>query len=632
MRVLSSPLVLLLLGLPAAASAQAPQIITQQPPAVQAQLNIERVEINTPIELTWQASAQPFGQYSYEVTYDRARTSDTSTVTLVRLDDAALAGRPSGPLIPGQQYSIRIRPQQILPAGAIPGMGRGAEGERNIVIRVFREGGAGFFESSSFSWRFQYDTLPPDPPTITEVLPGERRLQVGWRPPARDTDVSTYQVFYCPNVSTSTITSGDLDALGPELPCDDPLASSNFDRTQTSAAITTGLQNDVAAVLAVRSTDPFGNVSVLSELATGTPLEVTDYWELYRREGGAEEGGFCFIATAAYGSYAHPAVQVLRAFRDRVLGQSAAGKLVVWAYYQASPPMAAAVAADPSLAGWTRAALVPVALLALVCLAAPLLLLGGLGLWLFRRVGRRARATAAAAGAALLILGLAPPAQAFRPESSLRTLGVAFEFRGGPSLPALADEQGGPENNDAFLRIFGSDPRPLYNLGAELQLYRGVGTLGVGGSFGFMQWVGRSLFGPEDATSKDTTVFNILPLTLTAVYRFDYFLERASIPFVPYVRGGLAYYVWWVTQGTGEVARAGEAVGRGGKFGLTGSLGISFLLNALEPTSAGHLFSTTGIRGTYLFAEVNALHVDGFGARGFDFSDLTWNLGLMLEM
>lgn len=48
----------------------------------------------------------------------------------------------------------------------------------------------------------------------------------------------------------------------------------------------------------------------------------------------------CFIATAAYGTATAEQIDVLRAFRDQVLLQSALGSQFVAWYYQASPPVA----------------------------------------------------------------------------------------------------------------------------------------------------------------------------------------------------------------------------------------------------------------------------------------------------
>lgn len=68
----------------------------------------------------------------------------------------------------------------------------------------------------------------------------------------------------------------------------------------------------------------------------------------------------CFIATAAYGSYLHPDVEVLRDFRDHYLLTNKIGrKFVAW-YYQNSPILASTIAGNDSLRTLTRAALTPI--------------------------------------------------------------------------------------------------------------------------------------------------------------------------------------------------------------------------------------------------------------------------------
>lgn len=98
----------------------------------------------------------------------------------------------------------------------------------------------------------------------------------------------------------------------------------------------------------------------------------------------------CFIATAAYGSYLDPHVQVLRDFRDHVLLKNPVGRMLVDLYYEYSPPLAAIISRHQGLRAAVRIILTPLVFSVAypsASVAAILILLGLTGL---RRMRKRA--------------------------------------------------------------------------------------------------------------------------------------------------------------------------------------------------------------------------------------------------
>lgn len=601
------------------------------------------------LQLEWRAIVTDFTtSYDFELSYDQTpvnnRNVDDPSTIRVKLEEVPNVGRASGSVRSGELNVVRIRPIDIVcvassttanPCTEGNGLNnpKGEKINRRIRLTIFPAGRAGenMVPALSQDWEFYFDTRRPTAPTITRLDSGDGRLGVTFPTPEPTDDNASFEVVWWTKTASTPTDAAGLANITPAG------RKRGISATQTRTSID-GLVNEREYVVAMQTVDPMGNLSVIGAPVVGSPTNVRDYFEYYREQGGAEEGGFCFVATAAYGDYDAPAVRLLRTFRDGVLARLPLGDRLIAAYYRWSPPLARAIAEDPSLRAEARAVLAPVVVLAALIMLAPLVVLARLAL---RRRSRRAAAAVVGLGVALA-LGAPGEARAdsTRPKPT-GLFGVGLELRGGPYLPRMATE-GGPAG-DTFERIFGTpsggtyrvDPNPLFRLGGDLQLLRGVGTLGIGASFGFMQFVGRGLF-VDGTRSTDTSVLNVMPLELTAFYRFDLLEDRVGIPIVPYVRGGLAYHVWWVTNGTGEIARAAGAAGddlvaRGGKLGLTASLGAALLLNVLEPNTARSLYETTGFRGTYLFGQLDILEVDGFGGDGFDLSDLTWSVGLSFE-
>lgn len=144
---------------------------------------------------------------------------------------------------------------------------------------------------------------------------------------------------------------------------------------------------DEVALLVANITDLDNHKATFSTDGTSTPVT-----EPTATNGGGGGGG-CFIATAAYGSYLHPQVQVLRDFRDRYLLSNAPGRAFVALYYRLSPPLADFIAGHEFLRGMMRVALTPiVAAVSHPALAVAALLLASIGL--YRPVRRRFQAFA----------------------------------------------------------------------------------------------------------------------------------------------------------------------------------------------------------------------------------------------
>ena len=64
--------------------------------------------------------------------------------------------------------------------------------------------------------------------------------------------------------------------------------------------------------------------------------------------------GDCFIATASFGDSAHPTVEQLRDFRNRILMQSRVGRYITTIYTRYSPSMAHWLMGHPNLKPLTR--------------------------------------------------------------------------------------------------------------------------------------------------------------------------------------------------------------------------------------------------------------------------------------
>lgn len=117
---------------------------------------------------------------------------------------------------------------------------------------------------------------------------------------------------------------------------------------QLQVLTVSGLLPDTQYYVGVRGVDDCGNVGPLMVVAIQTE----------QRQVGEVDA--CFVATAAYGSLMANQVEMLRHFRDSMMGRSVLGELAVTAYYTFGPTVAGVVGESELLRTTARTALDPV--------------------------------------------------------------------------------------------------------------------------------------------------------------------------------------------------------------------------------------------------------------------------------
>ena len=194
----------------------------------------------------------------------------------------------------------------------------------------------------------------------------------------------------------------------------------------------------------------------------------------------------------------------------------------------------------------------------------------------------------------------------------------AFEMSAGIYRPNLDSEFGG---NGAFSTIFGSGRGVMFRADLAYSLFVGYGSLDLGIGVGYTQRTGKGQLPNGGGVSGDDTSIKIIPTRLSLTYRFDVLALRYRwLPLAPYGRVSLERYNWWVTNGVGDTAKAGNRSGRGATNGYSFSGGLALLLNSLDPTLGRDMDRDIGINQTYLFVEFTKSYIKDFG------SSSSWNL------
>lgn len=215
----------------------------------------------------------------------------------------------------------------------------------------------------------------PAAPVINPPMPLNHALGVSWTPVPGATG---YRIYYSiTDFTSTTLPATYFDVEGGST--SSTVITDLLNGTRYTVAVAALVQRKIfAAVTAVvdagiASAPGTGNESLYSQETSSPigPLQVgpasitlRDYPEATAAFPSLGAGVGCFIATAAYGSYLAPQVELLRRFRDRCLLTNAPGRAFVSWYYRNGPAGARFITAHPWLKPPVRLALLPLVALA----------------------------------------------------------------------------------------------------------------------------------------------------------------------------------------------------------------------------------------------------------------------------
>jgi len=210
---------------------------------------------------------------------------------------------------------------------------------------------------------------------------------------------------------------------------------------------------------------------------------------------------------------------------------------------------------------------------------------------------------------------------------------MLLELQGGTYVP---DVDAAFDGATPWRDSFNDKSMTLFRGEFDFQFLRGFGSLGVGFGAGYGWIDGYAVNASGDATD-DQIGFNIAPFALSLVYRWDWAAVKHNVPLVPYVKVGLDAQVWWATDAKGNIASSSAAGGgsrraTGVTFGWHVSGGLMLLLDVFSRGMAASLEDETGVKNSYLFAELSRTNINDFGSStSIDLSDSAFSFGLAFE-
>ncbi len=364
----------------------------------------------------------------------------------------------------------------------------------------------------------------------------------------------------------------------------------------------------------------------------------------------------CFISTAAFGSESALEVEIFRKFRNQILLKSFFGRSFVKFYYKVSPPIAEIISKNEYLKASTRVALYPFLVFAMLTLKIGFVAALFLMLFVLFATIKISRHLNAKNALVLLIVLISPSLRAdikpieqtiehpqaksglvriqqdgtyiyetpraLKSEASHIRLGQANQPDISISIEQT-DATGAPTgvfNDYNFKDFYDEDSGLIIGYDYEWFPWIDQGKLGIQAGVSAMFVSGRGrLVATPNPPSVESFTFVTLPLTLGAVYRFEY---KDKQLFAPYVSGGGTYVV--LAEKREDKALPDVA----GGFGFYGSGGVLFNLGALDRNTSYQLDSEYGIGNMWVSVEFKVVEVN---SESFSFSNKYLNAGLSFD-
>lgn len=482
--------------------------------------------------------------------------------------------------------------------------------------------------SVSKSLSVTFDNMPPKAPSTIEIEGGDGSMLIRVAPPSTADGSSKDPVGRYHAVITGTFKHNGSEkeaTLKFESEVDPDSYAKIWEFTVESKDGYAFINNDEndpdkAYKVEVYAEDLAGNFDESATIGVDASAVTTlGFWSNYVSKGGKDDGGFCFVATACFGSYFHPAVELLRNFRDFFLSSFALGRSFIGAYYRYGSYPAEIIKGSPLLRSLTRTVLMPLIAVAwfLTDPAGRIFGIFWLALMLFILLKPKRRGVAVMFIFFALVLG----ANDLQAKPKKHSVHGEFSFTNSFYYPKEIDSEFG--EGQPFRDVAGSQMRYLPSLtyGFAVPVAENYIRWSFVGGIGYTRFKGTAL--QSDGTkSKDRSTMHFIPLMAETKLRPVY-----SFPLYPVISVGLDYFTWWVRD-------KGKTTQSGGTFGFHGTVGLKVSLNWIDPSSAKKM-ADGGITDTALFVDYRFEKIDDFGkSKSFDLSDMSvhrFEFGIVFE-